>query len=908
MLYGRDAERSAIRALLDAARASRGGVLVLRGQAGVGKSALLDDAVSGAAGMRVLRATSVESEVELPFAALHQLLRPGLGEVDRLPAPQAAALRVALGLAEGGCDNRFLVAVGVLGLMEELAAQSPVLCVIDDAQWLDDASALAVTFTARRVEAGRIAMLFAARDGDVRRFTATGLPELAIHGMDPVAAADLLTARAGIRVPPDVSSRLVHATGGNALALVELPALLTQAQLSGREPLPTPLPLTGAVERTFAQQVRRLPEHAQRLLLIAAADDTSRLATVVEAGGRLDIPAAALDPAERAELIQIGSGHLQFRHPLVRSAIYQGATDAQRRVVHQAIAEVLVGPSEADRRAWHLALAAVQADESVVRELEQTADRARNRGGFEAACTALHRAADLTAAPEARAGRLAGAGQNAWLAGQLARAANLLQQARALTTDPMRAAEIDRLRAWIEFSAGSAATAQRLLIDAARQITAMNPPLAVELLVATAEAAYVAGDEDTGAEVGRIAAALPRAASPRTRFLTGVLNGLVGLLGGEFARPIRALLSAVDAAARLNQPDLAVHAAHIAFFLGHEEAAYRLNAHTVAEARARGAVGDLLFALQRLSLAEILTGRWSAAQVSAAEAIRLSRETNQPGLCAVSLGWLAVLAVLRGDDGGFRSSLTEIEQLTGGRALGVFELQVRDALRWARGLQEAAKGHPESAVTWLAAMSHPALAGMAAPLDRIEAALHSGRRDDALRWLDRLDAFASHTGIASTQACVAHCRALLAEGDTARILFTEALALHQGAQRPFERARTELAFGEFLRRGRRRIDARTHLQAAVDLFEQLDAGPWAERARLELRATGRTARRRDPSTLRHLTPQEIQVARFVARGLPTREVAAQLFLSTRTVDFHLRNVFAKLGISSRTELANVPLE
>jgi DNA-binding CsgD family transcriptional regulator len=351
-----------------------------------------------------------------------------------------------------------------------------------------------------------------------------------------------------------------------------------------------------------------------------------------------------------------------------------------------------------------------------------------------------------------------------------------------------------------------------------------------------------------------------------------------------------------------------VHAAHVAFYLGDDDAAYRLNAQMVAAARTTGAIGDLLFALQRLALAEIITGRWSAAQVSADEAERLSRETSQPGLRAVSLGWLVVLAALTGNEERFQSLLVQTEELASSHSLGVFDPQVHDALHWARGLRELTAGNPESAATWFSAMTHPAVASMAAALDRVEAAIQGGRRDEALEWLGRLDAFATHTGIASDQARVAHCRALLAEGETASGLFEEALTLHARSRRPFERARTELAYGEFLRRDRRRVEARTHLQAALDRFEQLNARPWAERARLELRAAGRTARKRNPSTALQLTPQEIQVARFVARGLHTREVAAQLFLSTRTVDFHLRNVFAKLGISSRTELAHLHLD
>jgi ATP/maltotriose-dependent transcriptional regulator MalT len=638
---------------------------------------------------------------------------------------------------------------------------------------------------------------------------------------------------------------------------------------------------------------------------VAAADETSRLATVLAAASELGVPAAALDPAEHADLLAIQSGQLAFHHPLVRSSVYQSATDAERRSVHRALSEVLVEEADADRRAWHLALATVRPDESVVQLLEQTAVRARRRGGFEAACMALERAAQLTAEPEARAGRLAAAGQSAWQAGQLVRAAGLLQQARPLTGDPILGADVDQLRAWIELSVGSSVTARRLLINAAKEIADIDPQRVLEMLSAAAEAAWIAGDAEAGAELGQVAARLPPPDTPRARFLHRLLDGFVGLLRGHVARPVRALQDAMDLPAD-PEPDLVVRAGHVAFYLGDDDAAYRLNAQTVAAARTTGAIGDLLFASPRLALAEILTGRWSAAEVSADEAARLSRETSQPGLSAVPLVWLVVLAVLTGDEDRFQSLVAKAEDLARSHSLGVFDAQVRDALHWARGLRELAAGKPESAVTWFSAMTHPAVAGMAAALDRIEAAIRGGHRDEALEWLDRLDAFATHTGIASEQARVAHCRALFADGETARGLFEEALTLHSRSRRPFERARTELAYGEFLRRARRRVEARTHLQAALDRFEQLNARPWAERARFELRAAGRTARKRDPSTVLQLTPQEMQVARFVARGLHTREVAAQLFLSTRTVDFHLRNVFAKLGISSRTELARLP--
>jgi AAA ATPase domain len=404
MLYGRDVERSAIKVLIDDARDGRGGVLVLRGPPGVGKSSLLDDAVATAVGMRVLNATGIESEFELPFAALHKLLRPVMNLVDQLPGPQTEALRAAFGQLTSGRDTRFLLSVAVLGLLDQLATAAPVLCVLDDAQWLDEASAAALQFVAHRVDHDPTALLLAAREGEDRQFPTAELPELPIAGLDDGAAEQLLAQRAVVPIPPEVRHRLIARTYGNPLALVELPEVLTPAQLAGREPLPWPLPLTEAVQDTFLTRVHHLPEPSQRLMLVAAADETCRLDTVIGVAAELGLPTTGLDPVERANLIRIRHGELEFRHPLLRSAIYQAATDAERREVHRALADVLVDSIDADRRTWHLALATVQPDESVVRQLEETAVRAQARGGFEAACDAMERAARLTVETEARAG------------------------------------------------------------------------------------------------------------------------------------------------------------------------------------------------------------------------------------------------------------------------------------------------------------------------------------------------------------------------------------------------------------------------------------------------------------------------------------------------------------------------
>jgi DNA-binding CsgD family transcriptional regulator len=907
MLYGRDAERSAVTTLLDAARDSRSGVLVLRGQPGTGKSALLQDAVEQASDLQVLEARGIESEAELAFAGLHQLLRPILGQVDGLPGPQATALRAAFGLEQGRVEDRFLVALAVLSLLAEAAERRPVLCVVDDAHWLDEASANALVFVARRLEAEGVVVLFAARDGDPLRFGAVGLPELEIGGLDGVAVAALLAERAAVPVDPQVRDRLLEWTGGNPLALVELPSVLTSDQLSGTQPLPLRLPVTDGVEHAFLERVRRLPDDAQALLLIAAAEDTGRQATVTAAAATLGAGVAALDAAETAGLVRVRAGAIAFRHPLVRSAVYQGATSSQRRQAHRALARAADREGDADRRAWHLAAAAVEPDQRVVRELDAAAERALGRGGFEAASSALERAATLTADPGARGRRLVAAAEHAWVAGQLGRTAGLLEAVRPLATEPLLRADVGRLRGWFELSVGSVAAAQPILVQAALDAALVDPGRARRILAGAAEAVWLEADRNAGADLSRAAARLGPADSAHDRYFADLTAGFLAFLEGDTAVAVRRLTEAIGLAGRLDDPDLLSLAAHHAFYVGDDTAAYQLNVRVAAAARAGGKAAELLFTLPRVAQAELLSGRWTAAAASAGEAVRLATETGQPALSALPLSWLTLLAALRGDEDGFWSRIAETEQVAATLPLGVFQSPVQDLLQWARAVQKAASARPASAATLLGELRHPVVANMAA-LDGVEAAVHADRRNTALEQLGPLDAFAAHTGAAWAQARAAHAHGLLSDGHVAEERFQEALDHHRQARRPFERARAELAYSELLRRARRRVDARSHLEAALDTFERLGAAPWAERARQELRASGQTTRRRDPSTFWQLTPQELQVARFVAQGLPTREVAAQLFLSPRTVEFHLRNVFSKLGISSRTQLAQLPLD
>jgi len=909
MLCGRDLERSGIGDLLEGARASRSAVLVILGDPGVGKSALLDDARERAEGMRVLSGSGIESEAHLPFAALHQVLRPVLDLVEQLPPPQAGALRGALGLTAGGGNDRFLISLAVLSLLAEAAEQEPLLCLVDDAHWLDDASADALVFAARRLEAEGIVMLFSAREGETRRFEAPGLPELHIGGLDPESAGMLIDRRTGDALSPEVRDRLVAEAEGNPLALLELSAALSQAQLSGAEPLLAPIPVSTRVERAFLERVHELPEQTQTLLLVAAADDTGELATVLGAAAQLGADAEALDAAERAGLAQVRETRLELRHPLVRSAVYQGAPLSRRQAIHRALADVLDGDAEADRRAWHRAAASVEPDPLVVEELEQAAARARQRSGFAAASLALERAAALTTDEERRSLQLIEAAETAWFAGRLDRALMLLERTRPLVSRPIQQADIDRWHGMIELTRGVPADAYELFFRAARDVAPLDGDRSLYLLaLASIPAAYV-GDREAAVEIARITAGLTVSESPQTRMLVHLLTGLGAQSEGDFARGAASLRLALETAEELGrdvtaaQPAWLLFAGRAALFLGDDEAGYQLHRRAAADARTTGALSLLTQVLPRLAHAEIGLGRWAAAAASAQEGLELTRGTGQDDLEAHLLTVLMLLAALRGDENECRSLAARSREFASARRIPYIE----EFANWALAMVELGLGRAEEAVSAAARISQPPGVYWSG-LDRIEAAVRAGQQAIARDWLDSFRPWAEN-GAAWTQAAALHCRALVSEDEceTER-LFVAALDAHAEATRPFERARSELAFGEFLRRTRRRVEAREHLRAALVGFETVGASLWAERARVELRASGQTARKRDPSTRAELTSQELQIARFVAQGLSNREVAAQLFLSPRTIDFHLRNVFRKLGLTSRTQLARFDLD
>jgi DNA-binding CsgD family transcriptional regulator len=903
MLHGRERERDQIARLLDGARSGVGAALTVFGEAGTGKSALLADAVATAEGMRVLRTQGIESEAPLAFAALQRLLQPLMPLADRLPLPQAHALRVVFGYEAGDGGDRFLVFLAALSLLAEAAQDRPVLAVVDDAHWLDDASAAALLFIARRVQQEPIAMLFGAREGDVRSFEPGDLPSLRLGGLALEAVSRLLREETGREVSPEVTAQLSASTGGNPLALVELPGVLSSDQLSGRAALPGRLPVTGTMERVFLDRARRLSSEAQLLLLVTAADDSARAPIVTAAASALGIASEALTEAEGSGLVRVQNGEVQLRHPLVRSALYAAASSVDRRRAHAALAQVLTLTEDADRRAWHRAASVEEPDTAVVAELDAAAGRAEQRGGYESATAAWERAAELSAEPRERASRLYRAARAAWVAGRPARAAVLADAATREADDPLLRADSIRLRARVEWNTDSVKVAHRMLMRAARDVAPHDPNRAREIAAEAVSIAAFGGDSGVAIDPVPFAAPPPATAPARQRCYAELLLGLHHVVSGDLPQAATHLSRTFTLAEELGEedyellPNLGVAAWHIGDY--HRAAA--LNERLLAAARSSGVMVMVLYALTRLIPSDVIQGRWASAVSRATEAVRLGEETGQEVMAAGPRAWLLLFSALRGE-AQFDDLAAQLNEFTSRSSRGILDVLLRDVVRWATGVHALAR--PATAFHHLAQMSQDFLMRSAA-LDRIETAVHAGQRETASLWLQELEHFAAATGQLWAAAVAAHGKAMLADDAAAEVHFEEALELHAAAPAPFHQARTELAYGEYLRRIRRRVDARDHLRAAAEAFEDLKAAPWAERAAQELRASGETARKRDVTTIADLTPQEWQVAQLVQSGLTNREVAAQLFVSPRTVDFHLRNVFTKTGVTSRVELARL---
>jgi len=911
VLYGRRSECAALDDLVAAARAGISGAVLLRGHAGVGKSALLDYAARHATGMTVLRATGVQSESELPYAGLHQMVRPVVDRIDALPDVQRDALRAALGLVRADGVNRLLVGAGLLTLLGELA--DGVLCVVDDLHWLDRASADALVFAARRLGTEGVAMLLGARP-DVATGDHRGGPPLPpelrivdIAGLSAQAAGELLSGCAPAPPVAHVVDRLTALTDGHPLALRELARLLSPAQLAGRSPLPDPLPLPADLQRVFLDQARRLSPAAQLALLVAATDTSGRLTALLAAVDRLRIEPAAVLEAEQSGLVRIDPGTgVAFRHPLVRSAVVAGASFTQRRLVHQTLAAVLTDPAEVDRRVWHAAAAALGHDDEVADALEAAAGRSTSRGAHVAAATALRRAAELSAEPGVAVGRHVAAARAAWLAGQADLAYAALDSAHGQATDVLQVAQIAELRGLVTWRQGDAWDAHTILVQAAPTIADRRPAMAARMLVHATEAASWYGDLAGVLRCGALAEAIRPGDDPDAAFHRNYASGLAAALAGDPATAQRRLAVVIEQAERQVAPDRLTWAAKAAMFLGRLAEAAALAQRATAAARNGAMTGLLVHALEMSAVLEYAQGSYPAATALGTEGATLARETGQDSSAALLLAGLAATAAVRGDDDRCQEAAAQALALAGPRRLGLAAGAATHALaqldlvhgRYAAALQRldtmAAAGPGEASLS---------VSMMALP-DHVEAAVGAGAHDSARQILQRLQLRSAALDSPRLRALLLRCRALVGDGDIDE-LFTAAVAAHPVGEAPLELARTRLLYGQWLRRARRHAAAREHLRAALLDLERLGCRPLAERARGELRATGETVGNPEPADLHQLTPQELTVVRLVTEGLSTKEVAARLFLSPRTVEYHLHKVYPKFGVRSRTELAHV---
>ncbi|MEU7832943.1 LuxR C-terminal-related transcriptional regulator [Nonomuraea sp. NPDC049129] len=881
VLYGRSVEISALDEVIARARDGVGSAVVLRGKAGAGKTALLDAAAARGGGMRVLRTTGVESESDLAFAALHQVLWPVTGSLDALPEPQRVAVSAALGLAAGSVGDRFLVGAGVLSLLAEAAEPDGLICVVDDFQWVDRASADALLFAARRLGTERIAMLFAVR-GDA---AVKGVPlTMDVRGLSESAAAELLESRCGV-LPAQVARELVTLTRANPLALGEVAARLTRAQLAGREPLPDPLP-GGA--RLFGDQVAALSAPA-RLVALAAAVEAD-LDLVLRATDRLFAEQAirpgtstrvALAELEESGLAGVSGTSVRFRHPLIRSAVYEAAAPADVRRVHAVLAEL----ASDDRRAWHLAEAALGQDEQVAAALVAAAERARDRGGYGAAATALARAAELTPEPRARAVRLKDAAVAAWLGGRPGQAESLLAEARERADgDAMLAMEIAQLRGRFELNSGNAAEAVRIL--AAGE--------SLDMLADAVEAASYVGDTAAIAELGRRAAAHPEG------FLRDTVAGIGLTLDGDAAGPglLRRALARVG---ELEDAAEYLWAAAAASYLGEGDLAAEMAGRAGRVARVSGMSGQLPVVLEFVATAERIAGRLARSQAVSEEGLELAREAGYENTVAAHLANLAVVAALRGEEEPCERQAREALAIAVPHRVGLRA----GVASYALALLDLCLGRFAAAHDRFAAITaagpgagHPTVVWRTAP-DRVEAAVGAGDEARARAVLAAYEQWSTHAATAESHALLARCRGLVESSEDA---FGEALRLHTN---PFEAARTALLLGERLRRTQRPGEARAHLRTAWETFERAGARPWARRAQEELRAAGESGQAPPAAVFDALTPQELRIAGLVADGLSSKQIAAQLFLSPRTVEYHLYKIYPKLGIGSRTDLARL---
>ncbi len=898
MLLGRAHERQQIERALAGARSGTSATLALVGEPGIGKTALLSYAAEHATGMQLLRARGIESEAQIPFGSLLELIRPALMMLDKIPAPQAAALEGALALRPRAGHDRFAVGAATLSVLAAYADLAPVAVLVDDAHWLDGSSAQALLFAIRRLVADPIAVFVAVREGEPSLLDGADLLALRIGGLTSDEAAMLVPGLA-----PEAARRLHGATAGNPLALLEL---APDASDMAFAPDGAPVLVSARISRAFLRRADLLDQATRQALVLSATSDAGDLPTLERAAGRLGIDLSALAAAESAGLVALHPGQVEFRHPLARSAIYADASASQRREAHRALAAALPD-RDIDRRAWHLAAAAAGTDETASAALEQAGARSRDRSANATATAAFERAGRLTADGERRARLLREAAGAGWLAGFTDRAVALLEEARDATSDPVTLVEIDQLAGHIATRCGPVMRGHAILTAAAGRA---DPERAVAMLAEAALACFLAGNPVEMLSVaGRSQSVLPADPSPRARFLAGMTAGMARIIGGDAAAGAEAVHEAVTLAER--SADLRGDLQLIPWltlgplFLRQTGAGRPLLEHALRTARAHAAVGALPFVLNLIARDQAATDRWAVAGATYQEAIDLARESGQQTELAFGLAGFAWLQARRGREQECRACAAEalsrcrelgtrLYEIWATAALGELELGLGDAAKAAGHFEHQQQLLRECAITdadlWPAA-------------ELTDAYIRLGLDDQAQQEAAEYLAAASAKNQPWPLARALRCQGLLAPETGFSGYFEQALRLHEQTPDVFEAARTRLAYGERLRRARNRIRAREQLRAAVDAFERLDARPWADRARAELAATGETRRRRDPSTIDELTPQELQIALLLTAGKTTRETAAALFLSPKTVEYHLRHVYQKLGIHSREQLA-----
>jgi DNA-binding CsgD family transcriptional regulator len=905
-LWGRDAERQELARLLATARLGVGATVAVTGEAGVGKSALVDDAIAGAEGMRVLRAVGLDAERHLPFAGLLQLLRPTLDRLEDLAHPQAEALAGALGLSAEppGTGDRFMIGAAVLGLLARYAEDGPVVVVVDDLQALDLPSVEAVLFAARRLAADPVAVLLAARSPDADHLL-VGFPVLRLEGLGHDASAALVAEAAGGPLPPGQVDPLLALAGGNPLALLELAGHDLDALATGSGELPARVP--EAVTVAYARRFDRLDEDCRTALLVAAVSGGD-LAVTTRACVALGVEVAALAEAEDAGLVAVRLGQVAFRHPLVRSAVYSRAGGRDRRAVHAAVAEAL--PAEdADRRAWHLAEAVWEPDPQIAGLLAEAGDRARARTAYSVASGAYERAARLHPDGTAGAGLLLLAAETAWSAGLTERAVGLLDaHAREPGAEAGRVREL-ALRGAIAARTGRLRDAREMLLAAADLST---DPAEQCVLVADAVHAsfYLAGAPAAVRMAQRLVRLTPSVEDPTALALGLIAVGLARAMAGEpgGAEPLLAAVPLIQASPELTTDPHRLSCVMLVPLVLRDATGGRTLRELVDEVRRQAGVGALPTVLFHVARDQATTASWEEATANYTESVRLAEETGQVTERLMSLAGLCWLESRQGKEEACRAHAAEVLAAPAHAHLPMAEAWVRFAL----GDLELSLGHPELAVPELRALEALMARHELADVDLmpgpelVEALLRLGEVDAAVPVAVGYQQAAEAKDQPWSRARAARAMGQLGgERGDADTCFTMALEVHGSTLDRFETARTRLAYGEWLRRAARRVEARTHLRAALEDFEDLGASRWAARAASELEATGETVRRRGASPRSQLTAQELQVSLLLAEGRTTRETAAALFLSPKTVEYHLRKVYTKLGIGSRPELAEL---